>query len=388
KRANVLNWVCSDNVDTKHNDVSNRMQEGTGQWLIREPKFQEWYTGVSHTKMLWGYGIPGAGKTFIRRYVISAAVFNYLEEQSSALNYGMAHIYFDYKEREQQRPENVVSSLVKQFARRIPYLPAVLEEMHGKFKNHLKGPTLEELYPILITITRLFSRSYIIFDALDECDEKQRKGLLPLLLRMEKDGINLFLTSRPHPEDIQEYFANGSLKIEISAHEEDIRRYVENRIEENSRAKRLIKQGKCQERIVTDLLDCAKGMFLLVHFHIEFLCQQTTAKKILLELGRIKDSSSRGLDPTYDRAMENLRGQAKCCEEMALKILLWLVKARRTLTVDEIRVAISIEDDRYELDELDLPDIATLLDICAGLVIIDEDTNTIRLAHYTVQEYL
>lgn len=188
-------------------------------------------------------------------------MFNYLEKQSSALNYGVAHIYFDYKEREQQRPENVVSSLVKQFARRIPYLPAVLEEMHGKFKNHqLKGPTLEELYPVLITITSLFSRSYIIFDAFDECDEKQRKGLLPLLLRMEKDGINLFLTSRPHPEDIQEYFANGSLKIEIYAHEEDIRRYVENRIEENSRAKRLIKQGKCQERIVTDLLDCAKGM--------------------------------------------------------------------------------------------------------------------------------
>lgn len=94
------------------------------------------------------------------------------------------------------------------------------------------------------------------------------------------------------------------------------------------------------------------------------------------------------LDPTYDRAMENLYGQPKSCVELALKVLAWLVKARRTLTLEEIQAAVSVEPNRYELDELDLPDRTTLLDVCASLVTIDEDTNTIRLAHYTVQEYL
>lgn len=112
----------------------------------------------------------------------------------------------------------------------------------------------------------------------------------------------------------------------------------------------------------------------------------------MTELEKLKNSSTNGdtkpLDPTYDRVLEHIHKQPKNCEELALKVLSWLVKAKQLLTVDEIRIAVSVEPNRYELDELDLPDMATLLDVCAGLVIIDEETNTIRLAHYTVQEYI
>lgn len=73
---------------------------------------------------------------------------------------------------------------------------------------------------------------------------------------------------------------------------------------------------------------------------------------------------------------------------MAIKVLSWLVKARRTLTVHEMMTAVSVEPGRFELDELDPPDITTLLDVCGGLAIIDESSNIIRLAHLTVQEYL
>lgn len=113
-------------------------------------------------------------------------------------------------------------------------------------------------------------------------------------------------------------------------------------------------------------------------------------EKILAELESLKNSSSNEklLDPTYNRIMETLRGKPKNCVTLALQVLSWLVMAKWTLTVDEIRIAVSVEPDRYELDDLDLPDIVTLLDVCAGLVTINEDTNTIRLAHYTIQEYL
>lgn len=86
--------------------------------------------------------------------------------------------------------------------------------------------------------------------------------------------------------------------------------------------------------------------------------------------------------------MKILRDQPGGCAELGLRILSWLVKAKRVLTVDELRTAVSVEPEWYELDELDLPDKATILDICAGLVTIDENSNTIRLAHYTVHEYL
>lgn len=63
-------------------------------------------------------------------------------------------------------------------------------------------------------------------------------------------------------------------------------------------------------------------------------------------------------------------------------------KARRTLTVDGLSQTVSVKPGHYELDEWDLPDRTTLLDVYTSLNIIGENSNTIRPAHYTVQEYL
>lgn len=98
---------------------------------------------------------------------------------------------------------------------------------------------------------------FLVFDALDECD--QRKGLLPLLHRMGKGGANLFVTSRQHPEDIQASF-HSSAKIKLSAQDNDIRIYIEQKISEHSRARRLVQQARCQDKIVSELIDCAQGM--------------------------------------------------------------------------------------------------------------------------------
>lgn len=125
---------------------------------------------------------------------------------------------------------------------------------------------------------------------------------------------------------------------------------------------------------------------------MEYLCQQPTAKHILRALKDIKNSTTkeRPLYPTYDRVIETIHQQPRNCADLAIKVLSWLVKAKRTLTAAEIRTAVSVEvaAERYELDELDLPDSTTLVDICGGLVMIEENSDTLRLAHFTVQEYL
>jgi hypothetical protein len=102
------------------------------------------------------------------------------------------------------------------------------------------------------------------------------------------------------------------------------------------------------------------------------------------------------MDPTYDRVMESIRLQEGNCTELALKILFWLANARRVLTVRELQVAVSIENDCPTFEKTALADRNTLLDVCAGLMTIDQENNeeendlkdTVRLAHYTIQEYL
>ena len=56
--------------------------------------------------------------------------------------------------------------------------------------------------------------------------------------------------------------------------------------------------------------------------------------------------------------------------------------------MDEIRHAIATQIDSDFLDSDDIPAISTLLGFCQGLVIIDQCTSTVRLVHFTLQEYL
>lgn len=109
-----------------------------------------------------------------------------------------------------------------------------------------------------------------------------------------------------------------------------------------------------------------------------------------MELERLQSfSRSEGpLRPTYDRALETLRGQPTSCLELASKILSWLVKARRLPTVCELQMAVSVEQDDLIFNAHDLPDKKTLLDVCAGFATVDKNTDTIRLIHYTTMEYL
>lgn len=169
-------------------------------------------------------------------------------------------MYFEYTEREQQTPVNVLASLVRQLAAQTPKLPAKLEDLYEKLESKGKKPKFEELFTALVATFESFGQVFLIFDALDECDPRnQRRELLPLFHRMRKSGASIFVTSRQYPEDIQESFRD-SAKIELSPKENDIGAYIQQRIDEDARARRLVRQAKCQDRIVSELVDGSQGM--------------------------------------------------------------------------------------------------------------------------------
>ncbi|KAF1811584.1 hypothetical protein P152DRAFT_369199, partial [Eremomyces bilateralis CBS 781.70] len=94
------------------------------------------------------------------------------------------------------------------------------------------------------------------------------------------------------------------------------------------------------------------------------------------------------LDDTYDQAMERIKQQPH--RRLALQALTWIVYAVRPLQVNEIRHAIAIDelepDDRsISEDMLTLPEL--IVNACAGMIKIDEESNVIGLVHKTTQEY-
>ena len=78
-----------------------------------------------------------------------------------------------------------------------------------------------------------------------------------------------------------------------------------------------------------------------------------------------------------------------------MRILSWITHAKKPLSVDELRYGLAVEyndddDDEGDLEGIDEENLlspGSLVDVCAGLVVIDSTSQTIRLVHFTTQEY-
>ena len=69
-RPNILAWLSPLDPKLRHQDIGDRRVENVGEWLLQTGEFKSWCAGgegsESDDAVLFCYGNPGAGKTFIR----------------------------------------------------------------------------------------------------------------------------------------------------------------------------------------------------------------------------------------------------------------------------------------------------------------------------------
>jgi len=71
-RSQLLSWLSSLESGLRHWDIQERRVNNVGEWLIQTPEFRRWCgldgesEGYKAAPVLFCYGGPGVGKTFIR----------------------------------------------------------------------------------------------------------------------------------------------------------------------------------------------------------------------------------------------------------------------------------------------------------------------------------
>jgi hypothetical protein len=109
-------------------------------------------------------------------------------------------------------------------------------------------------------------------------------------------------------------------------------------------------------------------------------------KAIKIALKKLPKGSD-AYDDAYKEAMERIKCQITDLQELAYQVLSWIICAKRPLTTLELQHALAVEVGEPQLDEQNLPGLEDMVSVCAGLVTIDEESDIIRLVHYTTQEY-
>ena len=126
--------------------------------------------------------------------------------------------------------------------------------------------------------------------------------------------------------------------------------------------------------------------FLLARLHTDSLLDKRTAKDVKTTLAKLTKGAA-ALDFAYGEALQRIDGQLEGDRELARKVLSWITLAERPLTTAEICCALAVEPGKDELDPENVLTPEDLVSVCAGLVVIDQESAVIRLVHYTTQEY-
>ncbi|KAI5839135.1 ankyrin repeat-containing domain protein, partial [Morchella snyderi] len=302
----------------------------------------------------------------------------------------------------EQMPIAVLRVLIKQLIS-MPHalndpIPTLVRSLYNKNCAPGTTPEIKALQDCLIACLALFKESFFVFDALDECREDLRKQLLSLIHWMSGSGTKIFLTSRPYHDisvSLNPSTPNSHVeKVELAAKEEDVIIYVQKTIQDHDDAGCLIKDD-LRLKVISKLVNACKGMFLLVDFYIKDLCEYTTVGGVQNALDGIGSAigTEKALHDTYGKVMDSIRAQHKSRSRLALKVLTWLLTAYRTLPVNELRMAVAMGDEGQvgnpkPFNEAEMPGKSLILTVCRGLVMDDQNSNTIKFVHYSVHEYL
>jgi hypothetical protein len=188
-----------------------------------------------------------------------SVVIDHIKAQSGTKAPVIGYIYFDYREKAQQTPIHVVTSLSRQIvSSHGSLLPATL----SLSEQYTSGQGLLQWSDLADILVRLCSEEpgiYLILDALDECDTKvARRPLLALVDRIGRSGAKLFVTSRPFSVEINLSFIYHR-RLAIEAGEADLRLLLEERIS-NAQHMSCLVLPQLKEEIISTILSRTKRM--------------------------------------------------------------------------------------------------------------------------------
>lgn len=249
----IVDWLTPVDYGPQQSDFLKRRQAGTGLWLLKSAEYSAWLDKAKQT--LFCPGIPGAGKTILTSIVVNDLHARYRSEPSV----GIAYVYCNFRQTDKQNAENLLGAIVRQLALGLPLLPDVVTSLYNNHKadGTFMRPSFNEISKVLSEVVVIYSRVFIVIDALDEFETSNRARFLADVLDLQDiAGVNLFVTSRDI-QDIRERFQQ-SIILEIRASNEDVRKYLETRIaEEGSYVLRL---PALQAEIISEIVKRVEGM--------------------------------------------------------------------------------------------------------------------------------
>ena len=353
--------------------------EEASDWILETPEFRNWYYGAD-AQLLWIKGNPGKGKT-----MMAIALIDELSRRLQS-NPSLGILSYFFCQNTESGSNNAVSVLRGLIWMLVTERKTLVEPLKKEFK--IAGPGLLEgskvffaLQRILIAMLRIPDHGtiYLVVDGLDECDSELYE-LLKLIIDNEFTPplrVKWLITSR-NREDIERQLRvkNPCLKVSLELNSPYVSHavgsFVDVKVQELARKHNYPPELK--EKVCIHLNENAEGTFLWVALACNML-QDLPCRKVLSNL----EEFPRGLDPIYERMMDQILGLKDPEDvEICKRIITSVTLACRPLHLKELG---AIADLSKELCE----DLEGLVQLCGSFLNIQEDV--VYLVHQSAKDF-
>ncbi|KAH6909852.1 hypothetical protein BKA70DRAFT_1102023 [Coprinopsis sp. MPI-PUGE-AT-0042] len=363
------------NLRKIHMDILSKATPGTGVWWLKTAKFLIWLDPNGDIKILWGTGIPGAGKT-----VLASIVIRDLEARAEAAGgrICVCYVYLRYSDRGDLTVRNVLEILVKQTVERHPNCAVLAEQAYARHFREQTQPSEGELLQLLHQFTETAEVSFYILDALDEAPEKLQ---LDLVRKLASLNIRLFITSRPLKA--VEARVPSAYSFPIVAQGEDLDLHIAQEIARSPDLQNLLERAgpSLREQIVSSIKKNCGGMFLHASLQMDTLCECINAQDVMQTL----EAFPSRIEDVYIQTWHRILGQKQKQVLIAKALLVWVLSASRPMTIEELERAVATSPDTYKFEPNRVVPGATLMSLCRGLVTFEEESRLVRLVRKWVK---
>ncbi|KAH6879578.1 hypothetical protein BKA70DRAFT_1576192 [Coprinopsis sp. MPI-PUGE-AT-0042] len=361
------------------NDIATlgRATPGTGLWIVECETFRLWLDPDGWLRIMWGYGMPGAGKTIAASIVINALE---VHAKNSTSPVCVCYIYFRYSDHTEATTRSFLEVLVKQTLERHPGCLPLFNEVYAGHIREKTQPSEEELVGLL----RQFTAAMVTFYFLDALDEAPTTIQIEIIQRLTSLNVKLFITSRPL-KNVEAVFPDVH-RFPIAAQASDLDLHIDTEISRSADLRAIIEQGgtSLRDEVYASIKGKCGGMFLHASLQLATLCECPNVREVKKTLATFPSN----IEDQYRKTWQRILDLAPAKSLLARNALTWVVHATRSLTIEELLEVVATCPDTHRFEQDCLVQEATLIGLCHGLVIVEEKTRLVRLVHYTAKDTL
>jgi Cdc6-like AAA superfamily ATPase len=202
----------------------------------------------------------GAGKTKLVSKVIDSLTNDLPHEK-------LAYFYCDRNQEPRRNPENILRSFVKQLS--ISSSQDMIQDCLVQLYNQKRREgfssnklSFAESEALLFQLIQPYSRTFLVLDALDECDKSLRGQLIEAFNRLlsASKGLSIFISSRRDADIKYQFEKKANIGIEATDNQNDIITFVTEKIESSQLKRRIKIPEGLQRDIIQTILDKSRGM--------------------------------------------------------------------------------------------------------------------------------